>query len=105
MQQLAIGVLAAGAVMVIGVVVMLIRTRREAASVQRAGRNRWNRHGSFPLAAAGVAIGVISRANGQSSATHDIVFAVAAALLLAALACALVGATVASMAARSGPAQ
>ncbi len=104
MQPLAIGALAAGAVMVIGVVVMLIRTRRQAG-VQRAGRNRWNRHGSFPLAAAGVAIGVISRASGQSSATHDVVFAVAAALLLAALVCALVGATVASMAARSGPAQ
>jgi hypothetical protein len=104
MQPLAIGALASGAVMVIGVVVTLIRTRREAR-VQHAGRNRWNRHGSVPLAAAGVAVGVISRASGQSPATHDVVFAVAAALLLAALVCALVGATVASMAARSGPAQ
>ena len=38
---------------------------------------------------------------GQSQATHDVVYAVAAALLVAALLCALVGAAVASMA-RSG---
>lgn len=63
--------------------------------------NRWNRHGSLPLAGAGIVIGVISRGGGQSPVTHDVVYAVAAALLLAALLCALVGAAVASTA-RSG---
>jgi hypothetical protein len=48
-----------------------------------------------------VVIGVISRGGGQSPVTHDVVYVVAAALLLAALLCALVGAAVASMA-RSG---
>jgi hypothetical protein len=48
-----------------------------------------------------VVIGVISHGGGQSQATHDVVYAVAAALLVAALLCALVGAAVASMA-RSG---
>ena len=101
MQPLAIGALAVGALMVIGVVVMLIRTRREDRT-HRGGMNRWNRHGSLPLAVAGVAIGALSHEAGQSSATHAVVFAVAAALLLAALVCALVGAVVASVAARSG---
>jgi hypothetical protein len=45
-----------------------------------------------------VAIGVISRGGGQSPATHEVVYAVAATLLLAALLCALVGAAVATMA-------
>lgn len=100
MQPLAIGVLVSGGLVVLAVVVTLILTRRDT----KAGRvtiNRWNRHGSLPLAVAGVVIGVISRSAGQSQATHNVVYAVAAALLLAALLCALVGAAVAS-AARSG---
>jgi hypothetical protein len=48
-----------------------------------------------------VVIGVISRGGGQSPVTHEVVYVVAAALLLAALLCALVGAAVASLA-RSG---
>jgi hypothetical protein len=97
MQPLAIGVLVSGGLVVLGVVVTLILTRRDT----KAGRvtvNRWNRHGSLPLAGAGVVIGVISRGGGQSPATHDVVYAVAAALLLAALLCALVAAALASMA-------
>ncbi len=100
MQLLAIYALVTGAVMILGVAVMLILTRH-ATKPRRVATNRWNRHGSFPLAAAGVVIGVISRSSGQSPATHDVVYAVAATLLLAALLCALVGAAVASMA-RSG---
>ena len=100
MQSLAIGVLVSGGLVVLGVVVTLILTRR-GIKPHRLTINHWNRHGSLPLAAAGVVIGVISRGGGQSQATHDVVYAVAAALLLAGLLCALVGAAVAS-AARSG---
>lgn len=97
MQPLAIYALITGAVMILGVAVTLIMTRH-AAEPRRAAVNRWNMHGSFPLAAAGVVIGVISRSGGQSPATHDVVYVVAATLLLAALLCALVGAARASMA-------
>jgi hypothetical protein len=100
MQPLAIYALTIGAVMILGVAVTLILTRH-AAEPRGVAINRWNRHGSFPLAAAGVVIGVISRGGGQSPATRNVVYAVAATLLLAALLCALVGAAVASMA-RSG---
>jgi len=100
MQPLAIGVLVSGGLVALGVVVTLILTRR-GIRPHRLTINHWNRHGSLPLAAAGVVIGVLSRGGGQSQATHDVVYAVAAALLLAGLMCALVGAAVAS-AARSG---
>jgi hypothetical protein len=100
MQPLAIVVLVCGALMVLGVVVTLILTRR-GIKPHRLTIKHWNRHGSLPLAAAGVVIGIISRDGGQSQTTHDVVYAVAAALLLAALLCAVVGAAVAS-AARSG---
>ena len=72
MQPLAIYALITGAVMILGVAVTLILTRH-AAEPRRAAVNRWNMHGSFPLAAAGVVIGVISRRGGQSPATHDVV--------------------------------
>jgi uncharacterized protein (DUF2126 family) len=100
MQPLAIGALVSGGLVVLGVVVTLFLTRRDAKP-GRVTVNRWNRHGSLPLAGAGVVIGVISRSGGQSPVTHNVVYEVAAALLLAAVLCALVGATVASMA-RSG---
>ena len=100
MQPLAIVVLVSGGLVALGVVIKLILTRRETTP-RRVTVNRWNRHGSLPLAGAGVVIGVISRGGGQSPVTHDVVYAVAAALLVAALLCALVGAAVASMA-RSG---
>jgi hypothetical protein len=100
MQPLAVGVLVSGGLVVLGVAVTLILTRRDTTR-RRVTVNRWNRHGSLPLAGAGVVIGVISRGGGQSPVTHDVVYAVAAALLLAALLCALVGSAVASMA-RSG---
>jgi hypothetical protein len=89
-----------GAVVVLGVVVTLFVTRRDTKP-GRVTVNRWNRHGSLPLVGAGVVIGVISRGGGQSPVTHEVVYVVAAALLLAALLCALVGAAVASLA-RSG---
>ena len=91
MQPLAIYALITGAVMILGVAVTLILTRH-AAEPRRAAVDRWNMHGSFPLAAAGVVIGVISRRGGQSPATRNVVYVVAATLLLAALLCALVGA-------------
>ena len=100
MQPLAIGVLVSGAVVVLGVVVTLFVTRRDTKP-GRVTVNRWNRHGSLPLVGAGVVIGVISRGGGQSPVTHEVVYVVAAALLLAALLCALVGAAMASLA-RSG---
>lgn len=97
MQPLAIGVLVSGGLVVLGVAVTLILTRR-GTKPHRLTINHWNRHGSLPLAAAGVVIGVISRGGGQSQATHDVVYAVAAALFVAALLCAVVGAAVASAA-------
>ena len=100
MQPLAIGALVSGGLVVLGVVVTLIVTRRDT-KLGRVTVNRWNRHGSLPLVGAGVVIGVISRGGGQSPVTHEVVYVVAAALLLAALLCALVGAAMASLA-RSG---
>ncbi|HEY6311364.1 MAG TPA: hypothetical protein VIY52_11245 [Streptosporangiaceae bacterium] len=55
------------------------------------------------MTAAGLALGVISRGSGQSSATHDIIYAVVTTLLLAALLCAVIGAAAASSGARRGP--
>jgi hypothetical protein len=90
MQPLAICALALGAVMIIGVP-LAIRAHRDVRP-RTAGINRWQQHGSIPLAAAGLTLGFISRGRGQSPATHDVVYAVGAALLLAALLCALAGA-------------
>ena len=72
MQPLAIGVLVSGGLVVLGVVVTLIMTRRDTKP-GRVTVNRWNRHGSLPLVGAGVVIGVISRGGGQSPVTHDVV--------------------------------
>jgi hypothetical protein len=95
MQPLAVYALATAVVMVIGVSVTLVRTRR--AVNPRPGRvNRWQLHGSIPFAAAGLALGVISRGSGQSSTTHNVLSATAVTMLLAALLCALVGAAVAT---------
>jgi hypothetical protein len=91
MQPLAIVALTAGAVMLIGVSVNLILTRR-AIKPRPAGVNRWQLHGTIPLAAAGLALGVISRGSGQSPATHTVVFATVTALFVGALLCALAGA-------------
>ena len=94
-QPLAMWAIAFGVVMVVGVAVTLVRTRRHRTTGP-AGMNRWQRHGTIPLAAAGLALGVISRGSGQSPATHGIIYAETIALLLAGLLCALVGATVAT---------
>ncbi|MGD0557989.1 MAG: hypothetical protein ABSA93_23785 [Streptosporangiaceae bacterium] len=91
MQPLAISALAVAGVMVIGVSVTLVRTRH-ATKRRLAGISRWQLHGSIPLAVAGLVLGAISRSSGQSSATHNVVFATTTALLLAALLCALTGA-------------
>jgi drug/metabolite transporter (DMT)-like permease len=95
MQPLAIYVLASGAVMILGVSTTLamvrhgLRRRRNAIS-------RWHMHGSIPLAGAALAIGAISFSDGQSSATHKVIYVTGATLLLAALLCATIGATAAS---------
>jgi hypothetical protein len=86
MQQLAIVAIVVGVIMIIGVAGTLIRARRGAAG-------HWNRHGTVPLAAAGLALGVITRmGSGQTSATHVVMFTVTTVLLLGALLCALAGA-------------
>jgi hypothetical protein len=94
MQPLAVAALIVGALMIVGVTATLIRTRH-AARPQPARVNRWQRHGTIPLAAAGLALAVISRSGGQSPGTASITFAVALAVLLAALLCALIGAAAA----------
>jgi NADH:ubiquinone oxidoreductase subunit H len=102
MQPLAIAAVTTGAVMLIGVTVTLILVRRgsrraRGAASGRAGLNSWHRHGSIPLVAAGLTFGAISRiGSGQTSATHDIIFAVTTVLLLGALLCALAGAAAAT---------
>jgi hypothetical protein len=102
MQPLAIAAVTAGAVMLIGVSVTLILVRRRALGARGArpgpaGFNSWHRHGSIPLVAAGLTLGLISRiGGGQTSSTHDIMFAVTTVLLLGALLCALAGATAAT---------
>ncbi len=102
MQPLAIAAVTTGAVMLIGVAVTLILARRGVLGARgaRAGAarfNSWHRHGSFPLVAAGLTFGAISRiGGGQTSATHDIMFAVTTVLLLGALLCALAGAAAAT---------
>jgi hypothetical protein len=94
MQPVAMLALASGLVLVSGVVVTL--TRRDARSRRSSGAGPWHRHGSIPLAMAGLVIAVISRGGGQSAATHDALYAEAVTLLLGAAACALVGAATAT---------
>jgi hypothetical protein len=95
MQPLAIVALLSGVVMILGVAVTLILTRHDIEP-RRVTLNRWIRNGSIPLAGAGLALGVISRASGQSPTTHDTLYAIATTLFAAALLCALIGATAAS---------
>ncbi|MGH3154444.1 MAG: hypothetical protein ACRDOB_27485 [Streptosporangiaceae bacterium] len=94
MQPLAVVALTVGLLMIIGVAATLIRTRH-ASRPHPARVNRLQRHGTIPLAGAGLALAVVSRSGGQSPATASITFAVALAVLLAALLCALVGAAAA----------
>jgi hypothetical protein len=89
MQPVALVALVSGLVLVAGVVVTLAR-RGVAPGRDVAGR--WRRHGSIPLAGAGLALAVISRGGGQSAGTHEVLYAEAIALLLGAAACAIVGA-------------
>ena len=92
MQALAVVAVVLGAVMLVGVAVTLIVARRGPA-----GFSSWNRRGTIPLAAAGLALGIIARTgSGQTSATHDTMFAVTTVLLSGALLCALAGATAAT---------
>ena len=91
MQPLAISALAATAVMIIGVISTLVLTRKDRTrGLIPAGR--WHRHGSVPLAGAGLTLAVISRASGQAPATRNVVYAAAATLLIGALLCAVTGA-------------
>jgi hypothetical protein len=91
MQPLAIVALISGIVMILGVAGTLILTRHDIKP-RRVTINRWILYGSIPLAAAGLALGVISRGSGQSATTHDILYAVATTLFVIALLCALIGA-------------
>jgi FtsH-binding integral membrane protein len=93
-QPLTVYAIASAAVMVLGVSAVLLRTRRDAKP-RPAGLSRWNRHGSIPLAAAGLAEGAIAR-SGQSAASHEILNVVSVTLLAAALLCATVAATAAT---------
>jgi hypothetical protein len=95
MQPLTVCAIASAVVMVLGVSTVLLRTRRDPKP-RPAGLSRWNRHGSIPLAAAGLVEGAIARSSGQSAASHEIVYAVSVMLLAAALLCATVGATAAT---------
>ena len=81
--------------MILGVSTTLAMARH-GLKHRRSAINRWHMHGSLPLAAAALAIGAISFSDGQSSATHKVIYVVGATLLLAALLCATIGATAAS---------
>jgi peptidoglycan/LPS O-acetylase OafA/YrhL len=89
MQPLAMFALASGLLLVAAVVAALARRDRRS---RRSGVGAWHRHGSIPLAAAGLALAVVSRGSGQSAATHDVLYGEAVALLVAAVGCAIVGA-------------
>ena len=95
MQPLTVFAIVSAVVMVLGVSSVLLRTQRDPKP-SPAGLIRWNRHGSIPLAAAGLVEGVIARSNGQSADSHEILYAVSVTLLAAALLCATVGATAAT---------
>jgi hypothetical protein len=92
MQPIAIAAVAIGIVMIMGVSATLAMTRRRISPGPR-GVNRWHLHGSIPLAAAGLTLGVISRGSGQTPATHHVLFTVTSVLLLGAFLCAVAGAT------------
>ena len=94
MQPLAIIAIAIGAVMLAGVTAALIWIQRHRKALP-AGMNRWQLV-SIPLAAGGAVLGLASHGSGQSPATRDIAFAVAMALLLSALSCAVAGAAIAT---------
>jgi hypothetical protein len=93
MQFEAIAALASGIVLALGVSVTLFLSRHAES---RGALSRWNRHGTIPLVAAALALGVISRSGGQSPATHDILYAEVTALLFGAALCALAGAAAAT---------
>jgi hypothetical protein len=104
MQPLAIGALATTAVMIIGAASTLFLTRKKAARGPVA-TGRWHRHGSVPLAGAGLVLAVLSRAGGQAPATQNIVYTAALTLLIAAVLCAVTGAVTQTRQQRgSGPA-
>ncbi|HUA30904.1 MAG TPA: hypothetical protein VMC03_18625 [Streptosporangiaceae bacterium] len=90
MQPAAICALASGLVLITGVVITLIR--RDVKS-RRRGAGPWHRHGSVPLAGAGLVLAVLARSGGQSAATHSFLYAESVVLLAGAVACALIGAT------------
>jgi hypothetical protein len=90
MQPLAVWALSSGIIMVIGVPVTLVLTRR-AIRPHPLGAHRWQLHGSIPLGGAALVLGAVSRASGQSPATHDVIVATGGALVLGALLCAAAG--------------
>jgi hypothetical protein len=87
MQPLAVLALSCGIIMIVGVPVTLVLTRR-AIRPHPLGASRWQLHGSIPLGAAALVLGAIARASGQSPATHDVIVATGGTLLLGSLLCA-----------------
>jgi len=100
MQPLALYAIAIGVVMIAGSSVTLFRTRH-AVSPRYSRIGRWQLHGTIPLVAAGLVIGVVAHGSAQSAATHEVTYAVATTLLACALLCALFGAAAATRERRS----
>jgi hypothetical protein len=90
MQALAVWALSSGIIMIIGVPVTLVLTRR-AIQPHPLGAHRWQLHGSIPLGAAALVLGAVSRGSGQSPATHDVIVATGGTLLVGALLCTAAG--------------
>src|SRR5450755_2758952 len=101
-MSLAVLAVALGVVMLMGVPVTVILTRRDTKPLP-ARINRWQAE-SVSLAVTGAILAVLSRGGGQSPTEHDIVFAVAVTLLLTAFLCALAGAATATRQQRRGTA-
>jgi len=100
-MSLAVPAIALGVIMLAGVPVTVVLTRRDTKPLP--GRiNRWQAE-SVSLAVAGGILAVLSRGSGQSPGEHDIVFAVAVTLFLTAFLCALAGAATATRQQRRGP--
>jgi hypothetical protein len=91
MQPLAISALAITVVMIIGAASTLFLTRKNSPNGP-VTIGRWHRHGSVPLAGAGLVLAALSRASGSAPATRAVVYTAAITLLIAALLCAVTGA-------------
>ncbi|MGI8447659.1 MAG: hypothetical protein ACR2MP_10880 [Streptosporangiaceae bacterium] len=91
MQPLAVSAVALVVIMLAGVSVTLIWTRRNTQPLP-GGMNRWQLHGCIPLGTSGLVLGAVSRGSGQAPATHQVLVVSASALLAGGLLCGLAGA-------------